>query len=351
MVDSLQGSFMVFTWCTVMLGLYLSVFGIFFVQGLTQRLEDEANLPEPISELEKEAIANDFGTVLQAMASLFMAVSGGNDWAAYHETVDKLGPVYSSLFFFFILFAMIAFFNVCTGVFCEKAMSLARPCPDEIYMRRQAEEVKEAKELKKMLHRLMGIDGAPELSMDQIDEFMRHPEFLAYYGLKGMNAASARRFFKVMAEINGADKLDFQTFVAACVQLDAQATGVDLMVINVELKAVQMSLHHVHEEINAVRKLQYHANVPHPHAETHELPPPPGLLYHANPGSIPSEERFDHVRPRLPWHAPLTPRSEENGIVSPQRSPPAFFLPQPPSTPQPPMKPGADDKAHTFHAV
>merc|ERR1712196_277976 len=85
MVDSLQGSFMVFIWCILMLGLYLSVFGIFFVQGLTQRLEDANSVTDAVTATEKEVIDADFGSVLQAMVSLFMALSGGNDWSAYYE--------------------------------------------------------------------------------------------------------------------------------------------------------------------------------------------------------------------------------------------------------------------------
>merc|ERR1719456_576583 len=63
MVDSIMGSFMVFTWSVVMIGLYLSVFAIFFVQGLTTKLEDEgANMDQKV----REAIRQDFGNVLDA---------------------------------------------------------------------------------------------------------------------------------------------------------------------------------------------------------------------------------------------------------------------------------------------
>jgi len=140
MVDSLIGSFIVFLSGALMLALYLSVFAIFFVQGLTAKLEDEDS-QNPMTLALKGQIEDDFGTVPNGMLSLFMALSGGVDWINHYDTIKTMGSAYSLLFIFFFCFAVIAFFNVVTGVFCEKAMSLARPGPHEMMVRKQNQEV------------------------------------------------------------------------------------------------------------------------------------------------------------------------------------------------------------------
>merc|ERR1719329_233361 len=95
----------------------------------------------------RENIIQDFGSVATAMRSLFMSATGGNDWTEYHKTVKALGPAYDYLYLFFVAFALIAFFNVITGVFAEKAMALAMPSMEEMTSRRRTREVKDAEEL------------------------------------------------------------------------------------------------------------------------------------------------------------------------------------------------------------
>lgn len=249
MVDSLSGSFMVFAWCAVMMGLYLSVFAIFFVQGLTTKLEDDAsaNLLPPKLKLD---IDRDFGDVVQSMVSLFFSLTGGVDYVQYYRTVKELGFLYESLFFFFLLFALMSFFNVVTGVFCEKAMSLARPGPRELLVKRRLKEVQDAGELIFLMKQILHVENAPGLTPESFDEFLTHPEVVTYFEIRGLNPSSMHRFFQVMVDINESDHIDFATFVSACVKLDGSASSIDMHVLTVELKACQLSLHHLHKELH-----------------------------------------------------------------------------------------------------
>jgi len=247
MVDSLMGSFFIFLCCVMMLGLYLSVFAIFFVQGMTSKLEDEKPA-NPIAAHTKSSIAAHFSTVLESMVTLFMALTGGEDWNKFFQTVQEVGVAYSILFLFFYLFALMSFFNVITGVFCEKAMSLARPSPHELMVRRQVKEVRDARDLITLLRRILKIprDVAPCLSPDTFDEFLTHPDVITYFEVRGLNPSTAHRFFQVLSDVTQSNEIDFRTFVSACVKLDGPASSIDLHVLSVEAKAVQMSLHNLH---------------------------------------------------------------------------------------------------------
>merc|ERR1719456_614233 len=151
MVDALTGSFVIFLFGCMLLAMFLSVFSIFFVQGFSAFLEVEAHV-DPIL---RESIIADFGSVSSAMRSLFMSATGGDDWSKFHDTIKAMGPVYDYLYLFFMAFTLIAFFNVITGVFAEKAMSLAAPTMDELTTRRQGREVKDATELVELLGRVL----------------------------------------------------------------------------------------------------------------------------------------------------------------------------------------------------
>lgn len=39
-----------------------------------------------------------FGSVLQTMLSLYMAVTGGNDWSLYYTMLEQMGSFYHILF-------------------------------------------------------------------------------------------------------------------------------------------------------------------------------------------------------------------------------------------------------------
>lgn len=43
-------------------------------------------------------VMSHFGSVLQTMLSLYMAVTGGNDWSLYYSLLEQLGSFYHTLF-------------------------------------------------------------------------------------------------------------------------------------------------------------------------------------------------------------------------------------------------------------
>merc|ERR1719424_1744235 len=160
MVDSLMGSFFIFMCCVVMLGLYLSIFGIFFVQGLTSKLEalpDYGATTDHIDPGLRSEIDKRFGSVTFSMICLFQALTGGQDWGQFYDTIETMGSIYTTLFLFFYLFAIMAFFNVVTGVFCEKAMSLAKPGAVELMVRRQYKEIRDASDLIVLMRKILKI--------------------------------------------------------------------------------------------------------------------------------------------------------------------------------------------------
>merc|ERR1719230_966034 len=131
-----------------------------------------------------ESIQADFASVSKTMLSLFMSISGGHDWERYHVTIAAVGHTYNFLFLFFIAFTFIAFLNVITGVFAEKAMSLACPTVDELMVKRTEKETKDAKELVSLLHRLVGSDGTQVLTSDTFENFLDHPEVVKYLEIR-----------------------------------------------------------------------------------------------------------------------------------------------------------------------
>merc|ERR1719359_510478 len=172
MVDALVGCLSIFVFCACLMIIFLSVFAIFFVQGVAELLEDPASLDAGLV----AALRENWCSVSDAMLQLFMVIAGGCDWGNTYEVVSKLGSMHSFLFLFFVAFYYIAFFNVITSVFCEKAMSLATPTTSELVAKRIEKEHHDALELMSLLRNSLNDDGSNTLNAQQVAKFVNHPE-------------------------------------------------------------------------------------------------------------------------------------------------------------------------------
>lgn len=236
MTDALAGSFVIFLFCALMLITFICVFAIFFVQGCASYLATTPNVDAVL----RDAIETDFGSVRSTTVSLFMAVSGGNDWAKYHETVKEVGLAYNFLFLFFIAFFTIAFLNVVTGVFAEKAMAHARRSVDEVDAERAMDEASFAEELHAALENFIGHDGTQTISRDAFDELLSHSKVVRVFRSRGLAPLSARRLFKLLLHTCQATEIDFATFVSSCVKLSGPASSSDLHVLNAQMTALHL---------------------------------------------------------------------------------------------------------------
>merc|ERR1712151_596494 len=73
-----------------------------------------------------------FGSLSASTVSLYMAMSGGEDWATVLRSLDGLPWEYRLLFLIFITFAVMALLNVVTAVFVGTAMQQSQADRDLI---------------------------------------------------------------------------------------------------------------------------------------------------------------------------------------------------------------------------
>merc|ERR1719230_809044 len=114
-------------------------------------------------------------------------------------------------------------------------MSLARPGAYELMLRRQRKEMRDAADLIKVMRNVLVFPdhGVPDLTVDDFDKLLTNPEVITYFEIRGVNPHAAHRFFQVLSDISQSDRIDFITFVSACVKLDGPPSSIDLEVLNV----------------------------------------------------------------------------------------------------------------------
>eukprot|EP00438_Fugacium_kawagutii_P021195 Skav201592 [mRNA] locus=scaffold152:593993:598815:+ [translate_table: standard] len=120
------------------------------MKGLKSRIAQG----EELAEVQK--VQDYYGSIISTMLSLWSAISGGNDWMEYAETLRTMGGVgYYVTFILFIAFCTIGLFNVVTGIFVDSAVEAANMFRSDAEMiadhqERKKEEEDELAELKKL---------------------------------------------------------------------------------------------------------------------------------------------------------------------------------------------------------
>jgi hypothetical protein len=241
MVDALVGSVSIFIWCSILLVFFLSVVSIFLVSGVTAFLTDPLN-QQQLSSGDLQELQENFGSVGDCILALFKATSGGDDWSFYHDLLKKVGPEYHWGFLAFQAFTVIAFSNVITGVFAEKALDLARPSLEELVEENRQEYLKDSRKLMKMLKRVLGYGHLQDEVMDQcnFEVFMEESEVKTYFMAKGMTPPMVQRFFTELCEMNRSSQVPMSIFVSACIKLNRlQASKSDVQMMSVrQLKSI-----------------------------------------------------------------------------------------------------------------
>jgi len=234
-----------------MLALIFYLFALVFVQLTAAQLadvfaEDPALLPKAKKEMQA------FSSVQDAMITLYMACSGGQDWDVFYTTIREVGWVGALLFVFFVAFMQIAVMNILTGIFVEQAMKLAQPDRDQQAYKQHRAEIAEAAELHKMCCE-MDINGDGTIKRSELCEFIEEGKLKAFLMTLGLNLKNADLFFHIIDAAK--DEIDIETFVQECMNLRGNASNFDLAYLIIHMKEIEKRQQEFHlETIDKLRR-------------------------------------------------------------------------------------------------
>merc|ERR1712228_1017213 len=134
-----------------------------FVEAMIQFQNDHPNLDTGTW----AAIQDNFGSVLTSMMALFQCMTGGEVWGPVYRLVSRSGPIYSSIFIFFITFMVFALFNIVTSIFVDKAMNLASSDIEYARLLRAREDMSAARKLVDLFE-AFDEDGTGTISKEEL---------------------------------------------------------------------------------------------------------------------------------------------------------------------------------------
>ena len=166
-LDALLTSIRAVGWVIVLLCSLFLAFALIFVQLVTEYLQHLQQTPggmdgectKDLCECDgrdilackpTEALVHYFGSVQQAMISLYMATTGGLDWTNIWDVLIKTGFWNAMFFLLFTFLFIFCIFNLLTGLFVNQALNVAQKDKDIKVIEQREKEKEKLTELQQI---------------------------------------------------------------------------------------------------------------------------------------------------------------------------------------------------------
>jgi len=223
-------------WCLLGLTLILYIFGLVFMNGVTNHLiANKNNLNSPYI---IDLMAN-FGSLSGTMTSLYKSTTGGEDWGKFYDLLSPLGSAYEILFLLFVSFFMFAVMNIICGLYVQSVFEKAEP--DDVTLLLQKVKANHTKmENVKNMAANMDADGDGAISLQEFEIFAQTPQMNNLLATLGIEVEEAELLLKMMLGSNGGqDCVDFYAFVDGLLRMKGCPSAADVHVLSFQLQLMQ----------------------------------------------------------------------------------------------------------------
>lgn len=223
MVYLISASMNSFFWTGVLLLILMYCVAVYFTDLAADVVRLNNNQGYDSSEIKKY-----WGSLGQAVSSLFQAITGGMDWRVlvevFEDSASELQDLLNIIFSLYIAFATLVMLNLVTGVLVEGAQRIAKE-------EKEQELIKSVQKLCKMTD----ISGDGEITWDEFEANLVAPEMEAYLKAFDMDSNQARDIFYVL-DRNESGTVSLEEFVGASIKLHAPARMADREILKNYIK-------------------------------------------------------------------------------------------------------------------
>jgi len=218
MVYLIMASMGSFFWTLVLLVIVLYCSAVYFTELATDLVRDnpDADLGD---------IDLHWGSIFNSIISLFQAITGGDDWMNFVESVTTKDTRQLNMvvFMIYISFATLVMLNLVTGVFVEGAQRIIREDKDNEMHRKVSN-----------LFYFSDMDCNGEISKMEFEECMELDEFDAFLKETELKKDSSDCLFSIL-DTDNSGSLSVEEFVEGCIKLRGPAKAGDLCCLKFDI--------------------------------------------------------------------------------------------------------------------
>jgi len=234
MVASVLCSLASLTWAIVFLAFVLYLFSLVIIQDVSAHIRDIESVPNPL-------LIEYYGSLLDAMITLFMAITGGDDWRQLLEPLQEFSKLfYTPFFIFYVAFTVFGVMNVLTATFVEAASRISNIDRDLVIQEQMSQTNSHASALRKVFHDA-DTDGGGQLDLEEFEAHLHNREVLAYLKFLEIDIYEARGLFQLL-DVDETGAVEIDEFVVGMMRLKGAAKGVDVATLMYENKKIFVRL-------------------------------------------------------------------------------------------------------------
>jgi len=177
-----------------------------------------------------------YGGLFNTMASLYWAVSGGQDWGEVLEPLGPLSSEYSIVFYGFITFSMFAMLNVVTSVFVDSTMQGSQN-DREYVVQAELQGKRMFIETMEQVFDELDYEGTGHIGLSELEEHMHDPKLMAYFSALSLDIKQVRKLFHLI-DADRSGLIDRQEFINGCFNLKGNAKNLDIAILQYESRRI-----------------------------------------------------------------------------------------------------------------
>jgi hypothetical protein len=209
-------------WVFVLVSFVIYFFAVLFASGVVEIFNRADSDASPIP----DSVAEKYCSLTDVMMSLFMCISGGDDWTVMVTPLYDVNFMYVALFVVYIFFMSFGVLNVVVGHFVENAAKASLKDKDALVKN----ELKQEKEYCLKMQRIFkdaDKDGDGELTWTEFEEYLSNGTTAAYFSTAGLDANIAKTLFRLL-DVDDTDRVGIDEFVGGCMRLKGAARSIDV---------------------------------------------------------------------------------------------------------------------------
>jgi len=224
MVYGIINCFAPLFWAIAILIIVMYAFGVFFMSGISGSLDD-MGYSDDNSET-ASALGVKFGSVYKTMASLFEAISGGNDWAGIAEEMRVVSEDLYVCFALYVVFVSLGVLNIVTGFFVDGTMQANVNAREEMLKAAQDKKNTMAELIGELFHQL-DTDQSGKLSFEELEAHLYDDALQEYFCVLEMEPDEAKDLFCLL-DIKNEGEVSIAEFTNGCLKVMGQPKNLDI---------------------------------------------------------------------------------------------------------------------------
>jgi len=222
-------------WCILLVTMVVVMFGLCFVQGVVAYIEQELN---GFCDVTHNEWCKDmqvyWGGLDEAFVSLFMAITGGDDWNRMASVLKPVGDVYSWMFLFYVIIMVFVMTNIVLSVFVNKVIDISSGDAQHI-IRKSSRQQKELLDRIGELHDMLDESGGGVLSLDNFMKHAHDPAMCVFADHMQVDVTDLELLFRMLSS-EGKRQVNLDDFARGCMRLRGNSKTLHLMELKLILK-------------------------------------------------------------------------------------------------------------------